>query len=67
MANKEFTPAGRTITNAGAPTPVVANCIVLPIKDSMEGIFQTLKDAASCRKQARVWVFRLHIFVQPAR
>ena len=50
MANKEFTPAGRTITNAGAPTPVVANCIVLPIKDSMDGIFQTLKDAAMLQK-----------------
>jgi ribonucleoside-diphosphate reductase alpha chain len=50
MANKEFTPAGRTITNAGAPTPVVANCIVLPIKDSMDGIFQTLKDAAQLQK-----------------
>ncbi|OGY56841.1 MAG: ribonucleoside-diphosphate reductase, adenosylcobalamin-dependent, partial [Candidatus Colwellbacteria bacterium RBG_13_48_8] len=45
MANKEFTPAGRTITNAGADTRVVANCIVLPIEDSMEGIFQTLKEA----------------------
>ncbi|HEX5430055.1 MAG TPA: adenosylcobalamin-dependent ribonucleoside-diphosphate reductase [Patescibacteria group bacterium] len=50
MANKEFTPAGRTITNAGAPSPVVANCIVLPIKDSMDGIFQTLKDAAMLQK-----------------
>lgn len=46
MANKEFTPAGRTVTNAGASTKLVANCIVLPIEDSMEGIFQTLKDAA---------------------
>ncbi len=50
MANKEFTPAGRTITNAGAPSPVVANCIVLPIDDSMEGIFKTLKDAALLQK-----------------
>ena len=46
MMNKEFTPAGRTITNSGAGTKAVANCIVLPIKDSMEDIFQTLKDAA---------------------
>ncbi|MDO8429948.1 MAG: adenosylcobalamin-dependent ribonucleoside-diphosphate reductase [bacterium] len=46
MANKEFTPAGRTITNAGAPTALVANCIVLPIMDNMDSIFQTLKDAA---------------------
>src|SRR3989344_5237462 len=50
MANKQFTPAGRTITNAGAPSPVVANCIVLPIQDSMESIFQTLKDAAQLQK-----------------
>ncbi len=46
MISKEFTPAGRTVTNSGAGTKVVANCIVLPIKDSMESIFQTLKDAA---------------------
>ena len=46
MANKEFTPAGRTVTNAGAETSLVANCIVLPIDDSMESIFQTLKEAA---------------------
>ncbi|MCS6789266.1 MAG: adenosylcobalamin-dependent ribonucleoside-diphosphate reductase [Patescibacteria group bacterium] len=46
MTNKEFTPAGRTITNAGAPTSVVPNCIVLGIEDSMESIFQTLKEAA---------------------
>ncbi|HUY69493.1 MAG TPA: adenosylcobalamin-dependent ribonucleoside-diphosphate reductase, partial [Candidatus Tyrphobacter sp.] len=46
MATKEYTPAGRTLTNAGADTPLIANCIVLPIHDSMESIFQTLKDAA---------------------
>ncbi|MGB9608783.1 MAG: adenosylcobalamin-dependent ribonucleoside-diphosphate reductase, partial [Minisyncoccia bacterium] len=46
MVNKEFTPAGRTLTNEGADTPVIPNCVVLPIKDSMEGIFQTLKEAA---------------------
>jgi len=46
MASKEYTPAGRTLTNAGSETPLIANCIVLPIHDSMESIFQTLKDAA---------------------
>ncbi len=46
MAGKEYTPAGRTLTNAGGSTPLIANCIVLPIHDSMESIFQTLKDAA---------------------
>ena len=46
MSSKEYTPAGRTLTNAGSDTPLIANCIVLPIHDSMESIFQTLKDAA---------------------
>jgi len=46
MSTKEFTPAGRTLTNAGGNTSLIANCIVLPIHDSMESIFQTLKDAA---------------------
>ena len=46
MSSKEYTPAGRTLTNAGSDTPLIANCIVLPIHDSMESVFQTLKDAA---------------------
>ncbi|MEK7510390.1 MAG: adenosylcobalamin-dependent ribonucleoside-diphosphate reductase [Patescibacteria group bacterium] len=46
MANKEYTPAGRTLTNTGGVTPLIANCVVLPIHDSMESIFQTLKDAS---------------------
>lgn len=46
ISSKEFTPAGRTMTNAGSTTSIVANCIVLPIDDSMDSIFQTLKDAA---------------------
>jgi ribonucleoside-diphosphate reductase alpha chain len=46
MVSKEFAPGGRTLTNAGSSTPVIANCVVLPIGDSMEDIFQTLKEAA---------------------
>jgi ribonucleoside-diphosphate reductase alpha chain len=46
LARKEYTPAGRTMTNAGSPTALIANCIVLPVMDSMESIFGTLKDAA---------------------
>ncbi len=46
LSTQDFTPAGRTLANAGAGTSLVANCIVLPVKDSMEGIFQTLKEAA---------------------
>lgn len=46
MSKKEFTPAGRTLRNAGADTSLIANCIVLPVEDSMDGIFKTLRDAA---------------------
>src|SRR3989338_10559127 len=46
LARHEYTPAGRTMTNAGAGTALIANCIVLPIHDNMESIFETLKDAA---------------------
>ena len=46
MGQKEYTPAGRTLTNSGSTTPLIANCIVLPIHDTMESIFGTLKDAA---------------------
>jgi len=56
MASKEYTPAGRTLTNAGSDTPLIANCIVLPIHDSMESIFQTLKDAALLQ-QAGLWTW----------
>lgn len=46
MANKEFTPAGRTLTNVGAGTPIIANCIVMPVHDTLDDIFQTLKESA---------------------
>ena len=46
MANKEHTPAGRTLTNVGNGTPIIANCIVLPVMDTLDDIFQTLKEAA---------------------
>lgn len=46
LARQEYTPAGRTMTNAGAGTALIANCIVLPIHDNMESIFETLRDAA---------------------
>ena len=46
MSNKEYAPAGRTITNTGSSTSLIANCVVMPIHDSMESIFQTLRDSA---------------------
>jgi ribonucleoside-diphosphate reductase alpha chain len=56
----EFTPAGRTMANAGLDTPVVSNCIVLGIDDSMTGIFQTLKDAAMLQQAGSGLGFGFH-------
>lgn len=65
MSSFEFTPAGRTITNAGAQTPVVANCIVLHFPDSMDGIFETLKEAALLQQQGSGLGFAFHL-LRPA-
>lgn len=43
MSQLEFLPAGRTLNNAGTPQSQLANCFVLPIEDSMEGIFDSVK------------------------
>jgi ribonucleoside-diphosphate reductase alpha chain len=45
MASHRFIPAGRTLANAGGPTPVAPNCVVLGIDDSLDSIFSTLHDA----------------------
>jgi ribonucleoside-diphosphate reductase alpha chain len=60
MARFEFAPAGRTLTNAGALTDVVANCIVLHIDDSMDGIFTTLREAALLQKAGSGLGFPFH-------
>lgn len=65
LSNFEFTPAGRTVTNAGADTPVVANCIVLHFKDSMDSIFETLKEAALLQQQGSGLGFAFHL-LRPA-
>ncbi|MBP9669838.1 adenosylcobalamin-dependent ribonucleoside-diphosphate reductase [Candidatus Woesebacteria bacterium] len=43
MSKLEFLPAGRTLNNAGTPQSQLANCFVLPVEDSMEGIFDAVK------------------------
>ncbi len=65
MANFQFTPAGRTLANAGTCRPVVANCVVLHIEDSMESIFGTLRDAALLQKAGCGLGFPLHL-MRPA-
>ncbi|KKW17386.1 MAG: Ribonucleoside-diphosphate reductase [Candidatus Magasanikbacteria bacterium GW2011_GWA2_50_22] len=65
LSRFEFTPAGRTITNAGGPTRVVANCIVLHFEDSMDGIFSTLRDASLLQQAGSGLGFAWHL-LRPA-
>mmetsp|Transcript_18687 Transcript_18687/g.27826 ORF Transcript_18687/g.27826 Transcript_18687/m.27826 type:complete len:723 (+) Transcript_18687:69-2237(+) len=65
MADFKFTPAGRTLTNAGGPTLLVANCIVLHIEDSMDHIFRTLSEAALLQQAGSGLGFPLHL-LRPA-
>jgi ribonucleoside-diphosphate reductase alpha chain len=61
----EFIPAGRTLANAGGKTKLVSNCIVLHFKDSMDGIFQTLHDAALLQQAGSGLGFPWHL-LRPA-
>lgn len=65
MNNFEFIPAGRTLANAGGKTRLVSNCIVLHFKDSMESIFDTLKDAALLQQAGSGLGFAWHL-LRPA-
>jgi ribonucleoside-diphosphate reductase alpha subunit len=53
MARRFFTHASPTLFNAGTPTPQMSSCFLLTMQsDSIEGIYNTLKQCAQISKSA---------------
>ncbi|PNG99432.1 Ribonucleoside-diphosphate reductase large subunit, partial [Tetrabaena socialis] len=53
MSERWFTPASPTLFNSGTPRPQMSSCFLLTTKsDSIEGIYDTLKECAVISKSA---------------
>ncbi|MCX6817120.1 MAG: adenosylcobalamin-dependent ribonucleoside-diphosphate reductase [Candidatus Beckwithbacteria bacterium] len=50
MSSLRFLPGGRTLANAGTTNNQLANCFVMPMPDSVEGIFESIKESSILKK-----------------
>ncbi|NMB56422.1 adenosylcobalamin-dependent ribonucleoside-diphosphate reductase [Candidatus Beckwithbacteria bacterium] len=50
MSELRFLPGGRTLANAGTVNNQLANCFVMPMPDSVEGIFDVVKESSILKK-----------------
>lgn len=50
MKELRFLPGGRTLANAGTVNNQLANCFVMPMPDSVEGIFESVKESSILKK-----------------